>query len=135
VDFSPRSRDAMNLAAEVAQAGGTGITLLHVVELPVAWGELRPFDVDRELSHRAAAQLKEWAAELASRTKLPVSTRVCVGNPGHQVLEVLGAELAFDLVVIGSRGRTGLARMALGSVAEKIVRHAPCAVLVTHHRA
>jgi nucleotide-binding universal stress UspA family protein len=51
------------------------------------------------------------------------------------MLEVLGTELAFDLVVIGSRGRTGLARMALGSVAEKIVRHAPCAVLVTHHRA
>jgi nucleotide-binding universal stress UspA family protein len=134
VDFSARSRDALNLAAELVRPGGSGITLLHVVELPVAWGELRPFDVDRELSHRAAAQLKDWAADLATKTNVPVSTRICVGNPAHQLLEVLGTELVFDLVVIGSRGRTGLARMTLGSVAEKIVRHAPCAVLVTHHR-
>ncbi|HET9623239.1 MAG TPA: universal stress protein [Kofleriaceae bacterium] len=133
IDFSPRSREAMNLAAEVAQAGGGGITLIHVVELPVAWGELRPFDVDRELSHRAVAELKTWADELAGKTAVAVSTRVCVGNPGHQLLDVLGSELAFDLVVIGSHGRTGLARLALGSVAEKIIRHAPCAVLVTRH--
>lgn len=135
VDFSPRSRDAMNLAGELAHAGGAGITLLHVVELPTAWGELRPFDTDRELGHRAAAQLKDWAAELAARVNVPVTSRIAVGSPGAELPEVLGKDLTFDLVVIGSHGRTGLARMALGSVAEKIVRHAPCPVLVTHARA
>jgi nucleotide-binding universal stress UspA family protein len=116
----------MHLAGELACAGGTGITLLHVVELPTVWGELRPFDADRELGRRAGAQLEDWAAELAIRVKVPVTTRIAVGSPGAELPEVLGKDLSFDLVVIGSHGRTGLSRVALGSIAERVVRHAPC---------
>lgn len=135
VDFSPESRAAVDLAAGLAEAGGKGISLVHVVEMPAAWGELRTFDVDLQLSRLAHAQLDAWVHELATRVKVPVSSRVCVGRPGGELIALLDKDHTIDLVVIGNRGRTGLVRMALGSVAEKVVRHAPCPVLIAHKRA
>ncbi|HET9624949.1 MAG TPA: universal stress protein [Kofleriaceae bacterium] len=132
IDFSPASRAAVELAGQLAEPGGKGIVLVHALELPSVWGDLRPFDADRELSRIANTQLAEWASELAARVKLPVVPRVLVGRPGGELLAALDADRSIDLVVIGNRGRTGLARMALGSVAEKIVRHAHCPVLVAH---
>jgi len=131
IDFSRSSRDAMNLAAELARPGGAGITLLHVLELPVPFaGELRAPDLQRDLDARSAALLDQWATELRAQATVPVAQRVRIGHPGAQTLAVLDDDRAFDLVVMGSHGRTGIARMVLGSVAEKLVRHARCPVLV-----
>jgi nucleotide-binding universal stress UspA family protein len=130
VDFSPESRAAADLAGELAQADGKGISLLHVLEPPFALADVRPFDVDRQLSRLASAKLDEWAGRLAARVKVPVSSRVCVGRPGVELLAALDGDRAFDLVVMGHRGRSG-ARIVLGSIAEKVVRYAHCPVLIT----
>ena len=65
---------------------------------------------------------------------MPVVTRSRIGSPGAQILAVLDDDRTFDLVVMGSHGRTGLRRALLGSVAEKVVRHAHCPVVVAHTR-
>jgi nucleotide-binding universal stress UspA family protein len=133
VDLSRPAHDAMEVAAELAQPGGAGITLLHVLELPVAFsGELRTPDFHRDLDARSAALLDRWTAELQARVKVPVTQRTRVGRPGAQVLALLDDDRTFDLVVMGSHGHTGIARLLLGSVAEKVVRHARCPVLVAH---
>lgn len=134
VDFSPRSRDAVALAARLVAPGGAGITLLHVVELPVSWGELRPIEVYHDLDTRGAARLDAWVKELAASVQVPIRIQIRIGGAGAQLMAALDADHSFDLVVMGSHGRTGLKRMALGSVAEKTVRHAHCPVLVVHHR-
>lgn len=132
VDFSVESAAAVELAADLVEPGGQGITLVHVVEPPVAWGEVRPFDLDHEVVRHAAARLGEWADQLSARGPVQVSKRVRVGRPGAELLAALEADASVDLVVMGNRGRTGLTRLALGSVAEKLVRYAHCPVLVTH---
>jgi nucleotide-binding universal stress UspA family protein len=135
VDFSDASRRAMNLAAEVVRPGGAGITLLHVVEAPVAFGgELPDPEFLRAADKRAAEQLERWAAELRGKVSVPVTMRSRVGWAGAETLAALDHDPTIDLVVMGSHGRTGIARALLGSVAEKVVRHARCPVLVARER-
>jgi nucleotide-binding universal stress UspA family protein len=135
VDLSKPAREAMNLVAELVKPGSAGITLLHVLELPVSYtGELPVPDFHRELDARSAALLDRWTAELKAKVSVPVMQRTAIGRPGAQILTLLDDDRTFDLVVMGSHGHTGLERMLLGSVSEKVVRHARCPVLVAHGR-
>ncbi|MEO7731504.1 MAG: universal stress protein [Kofleriaceae bacterium] len=135
VDFSASGHQAMELAGRLAQPDGAGITLLHVVELPVAYsGELQLAGIYRDLDKASVDLLEEWAKELRTKTIVPVTTRCRIGYPGAETLAVLDEDRTFDLVVMGSHGRTGIARALLGSVAEKVVRHARCSVLVARSR-
>lgn len=135
VDFSQSARRAVALATEIAAARGSRITLLHVLELPVAYsGELAIEGLAADLDRRAAELLEDWARSLGTKVSQPVVTRTRIGYPGAQILSALDADRTFDLVVTGSHGRTGLRRALLGSVAEKLVRHARCPVLVAHAR-
>jgi nucleotide-binding universal stress UspA family protein len=133
VDLSRPAREAMNLAAEVVKPGSGGITLLHVLELPVSYsGELPIPDFHRELDARSAKLLDRWTADLKAKVSVPVAQMTRIGRPGAQILALLEQDRSFDLVVMGSHGHTGIERMLLGSVAEKVVRHARCPVLVAH---
>ncbi|HEX2685559.1 MAG TPA: universal stress protein [Kofleriaceae bacterium] len=135
VDFSAGSQYAVDLAAGLTQPGGAGITLAHVIELPVAYaGEPFVPEFARDLDKASAKLLDEWAARLRSKVLVPVVTRTRIGSPGAQTLAILDDDPTFDLVVMGSHGRTGIPRMLLGSVAEKVVRHAKCPVLVARKR-
>lgn len=131
IDFSASSRDAMESAAGLVERGGQGITLLHVIELPVNYhGEPKIEGLMEMLDKRGTELLDQWAAELRAKGAVTVTARSRIGRPASEVLAVLEELPGFDLVITGSQGRTGLTRALLGSVAEKIVRHAPCPVLV-----
>jgi nucleotide-binding universal stress UspA family protein len=134
-DFSDSSHHAIELAGALAKPGGKGITLLHVLEVPAGYsGEPQPPAIYRELDRRSAAQLDKWASELLAKVQVPVGTRTRVGYAGAQTLHALDTDRTIDLVTMGSHGRTGIERMLLGSVAEKVVRHARCPVLVARRR-
>jgi nucleotide-binding universal stress UspA family protein len=134
VDFSPASRAAAELAIELARPAGAGVTLLHVVDMAFTSGELRPRDIYRDVDRQAAELLYAWAHELNAKASVRVTQQTRMGSAGAEILAALEADRTFDLVVMGSHGRTGLPRLALGSVAEKTVRHAHCPVLVIHQR-
>jgi nucleotide-binding universal stress UspA family protein len=135
IDFSESSRHAVELAASLVAPGGAGITLLHVVEVPVSYsGEPPVAGFVDDLDRQGSRLLEQWATELRAKVSVPVTARSRIGSPGVQTLAVLDETPSFDLVVTGSHGRTGLRRVLLGSVAEKILRHAPCPVLVARTR-
>jgi len=135
IDFSESSRAALDHAAELAAPGGAGITLLHVIELPITYNdELSMADFLEGIEQRSRGLLDDWADELRGRTSAPVTVELRVGSPVMQTLDVLDNDPSFDLIVVGSHGRTGLSRALLGSVAEKLVRHAACPVLVGRTR-
>lgn len=135
VDFSESSRRAVDLAADFVEPGGAGITLLHVIELPVTYsGEPGIAGLVEDLDARAAKMLEQWASDLRGKVSVPVVTRSRIGSPGRQLIAALEELPPCDLVVVGSHGRTGLRRTLLGSVAELIVRHASCPVLVARER-
>lgn len=135
VDFSPSARLAAELATKMVDSDGPGVVLVHAVEaLPAYAGEPSMSGFISDLEHRAAEQLDRWVDELRTSTTASLGRRTRIGNPAAQILSILDDEPGFDLVVIGSRGHTGLTRLLLGSVAERVVRHARCPVLVARTR-
>lgn len=131
-DFSASSLKSLLLGAQIATAFGARITLLHVVERFVVdsiAGEETTRSTSKALMDDARARLNNLAAPLR-KTGLKVDTMVEFGSPFFEIARA-ARELQASLVVVGTRGHTGLKRMYLGSVADRVVRHAPCPVLVT----
>jgi len=133
VDFSPGSRAALREAAELARESGASLELVCVSEV-TAWQSMVDFQLVPEVIQQATfseeSELAKWKAEAAQLGVKDVSSRRLVGVPWDQIVAAARDDRAIDLIVMGTHGRTGLGRALLGSVAEKTVRHAPCAVLV-----
>jgi nucleotide-binding universal stress UspA family protein len=126
-DFSVASHEAFRLANTLAKEWGARIILVHVQEPALAYGAgefaLGDFEPSAEV-------LKPLLDEFKS--DVPCEKRVLIGDPAETVVRVAKEENA-DIIVVGSHGRTGLVRLLMGSVAETIVRRAPCPVLVHKH--
>ena len=131
-DFSELSKQGLKSALELAQAFGAKLLLLHVVEpppypiegiVPSQLGANLLDDLERQASNELAQVLPE-----AQASKVEVTRRVIVGIPYRKIVDVAEEEKA-DLIVMTTHGRTGLGHLVMGSVAEKIVRTAPCPVL------
>jgi nucleotide-binding universal stress UspA family protein len=135
IDFSDDSRHAIERAAALARAGTSGIKLLHVIEPALTYSDLSMGENHlAALDHRATHELVGWASDLGNKVSVPVTAAIEMGRPGARILAVLEADPAIDLVIMGSHGRTGIKRMLLGSVAEKVLRHATCPVLIERTR-
>jgi nucleotide-binding universal stress UspA family protein len=131
-DFSPCSRTATRLAAALARRRGEPLLLLHALaSMPVDFFDAPVGSVDwaKEMFIAAQTEVERQAAEIR-RTGITVETRVVLGAAADIVVEVARASGA-SLIVVGTHGRKGAARLFLGSCAEQVVRHAPCPVLVT----
>ncbi len=130
-DFSPSSETATRLGIAMARRRGDTLLLLHVLEpLPVdpVGAGIRLVDWDDEMFTTAQAQLENQANELR-KSGLTVESRVEQGYAAAVVLDAARATKA-SLIVVGSHGRKAVARLILGSCAERIVSSAPCPVLV-----
>jgi nucleotide-binding universal stress UspA family protein len=127
VDFSDQSIKAVDLALGLVE-DTSGVHVVHVlpaisyVEPGVVWTAVD----DNERRHHAELALKE---RLSGPQYQKVQLHVAIGDPGHGITE-LAAEQKADLIVLPSHGRTGLKRLLIGSVAERVVRLAHCPVLV-----
>ena len=132
VDFSEHSRRAMENALSIARAAGAGLTVLTVLESPA--GRLHfPVEAFVRLKGRQAwekRQRGEFETFLSSFEAGGIRLRKMV-RKGKAADEILAAarETRPDLIVMGCQGRTGIERLLLGSVAEKVVRDLPCSVL------
>jgi nucleotide-binding universal stress UspA family protein len=131
-DFSQQSEAAWALARRLARAVGAEVVLLHVfVEAPL-YSE-SAFAAERVREAYAAGrqwveeQLTRWAAT-ASQEGLTVKTLLRPGVPHEEIVATTQA-VAADLIVIGTHGYGGVDRLLLGSVADRVIRLAPCPVL------
>lgn len=131
VDFSDSARCALEAAAELARRSGGRLALVHVHDLPPVPGAR--FDVLPEQIQAEADDLRRkleaWRATAERLVGAPVRAVLESGSPAEQISRAARAG-RFDLVVTGTHGRRGVSRFLLGSVAERVVREAPCAVLV-----
>lgn len=135
IDFSEDSSQVLERAAELATQGGARITLLHVIEPAGTFSGLRlPETRLAEMDRPATLELTRCATALANKVTVPVKSEIRLGSPAAQTLAMLDADPSFDLVIMGSRGRTGIKRILVGSVAEKVLRHAACPVLIVRAR-
>jgi nucleotide-binding universal stress UspA family protein len=125
-DFSKQSEFAFQLACSLARDYGAELFVLHVVSPPVVvYGEgVLPVEPE---SYQV--ELREKLHRLhAGEPEVRVLHRLVEGQPVDEILR-LAKEIGCDLIVMGTHGRTGLGRVLMGSVAEKVVRTAPCPVV------
>lgn len=141
IDFSEHSMEAMRGAMELAKDVGAEVHLMHVIAphlhfipLPLATSA----EQSRELV-REAAMIEQAEEELARIKKddfansNKVFTFAVVGHPVEKLIDY-AKEQAIDLILLSTHGRSGAQHMVIGSVAEKVVRNAPCSVLIFRPR-
>jgi len=135
-DFSAASEEAVAKAGEMARATGAKLTVLHVHRHPPAAPEavvpaekyVTSADLDAEVRQNLEDLRRTFlqgveSVSLVSLENVSAPLAICDYAVKHDV----------DLIVIGTHGRTGVSRLLIGSVAEKVVRHSSCPVLVVPH--
>lgn len=139
-DFSEASQGAHRYATWLAKTTGAKIKLLHVFD-PSMWTVPSPYyfmpgfdnwidshlDEMREEGRKALRELEASFLE-SGGDEAQVESIFVEGRPGKEIVRMANS-LGADLIVLGTHGYTGWNRLVLGSVAEYVVRHAPCAVL------
>lgn len=135
-DFSALADQAIGPAALLAKGLGAKLTLAHVVtsDRPPEPDPTAPFykiakrlyDADLELEEQVKTSLRERGQKLQG---VDVGVAVGRGNAVDGIIEV-AKQIGADLIIISSQGRTGLARLVLGSVAEEMARSSPIPVLI-----
>ena len=133
VDFSETSAAALLYAKALADAFGASLHIMHVL---VAWVPNADFPASPEMyaSFEEAAR-KQLDAQLTAEEKAKYRATVELVMGTSEFVEVIryAREKEIDLLVLGTHGRGAIAHMLMGSVAEKIVRKAPCPVLTVRH--
>jgi universal stress protein A len=131
IDFSPDSERALELSIELAEQFGASIHLVHSY-LPAQ--ELAPpylTELAREFIERIEGEAGHGLERARDRVRergIPCETHLTREIPAAAIPELAG-KLGADLIVMGTRGNTGLKHLLLGSVAERTLRTAPCPVL------
>jgi nucleotide-binding universal stress UspA family protein len=135
VDFSPSSKAALEYAVFLSEKTGAEIQVLHAWEVPAY---LRPDltvwsgEVSATLADHAKQEAEKAMHAFLSDSKLEgrkgLEYEIVYGAPYATILSAIESG-GYDLVAMGTHGRSGLSHLVLGSVAEKIVRHAKCPVL------
>jgi nucleotide-binding universal stress UspA family protein len=139
-DFSPVSESALTYGRELARTFGATLHVLHVVDnlnAHLSYGEaaivgFEPPGLQAQLEAAARKQLDRVVTETDRRELNAVPVLRVNYKAAPEICEY-AKEAAIDVIVIGATGRGALDRMLMGSVAEKVIRHAPCPVLAVRY--
>ncbi|MBW2387270.1 MAG: universal stress protein [Deltaproteobacteria bacterium] len=135
VDFSATSAAAVEYAIEFAKAFDAEIDLLHSYQInPGAitpYGPVLPDALFDSLRAAASEQLEKVHGQVRA-AGVEAKTHLSNNVPSYAIVDA-AQELSSDLIIMGTRGLTGIKHVFLGSVAERTLRHAPCPVLTVNH--
>lgn len=136
IDFSECSRVAVRQAIDLAEKYGAALELFHAYEPPYYVGDVliqipdKPaLSVHDYIRESAQKLLDEMLSGIEGLDKVPHASDLVAGVPADAILEKCQS-VEYDLIVMGTHGRRGLSHLLMGSVAERVIRQAPCPVLV-----
>ena len=137
-DFSDTAKKAMDTAIDMARHFEAQLVILHAynVEIPIAspmmtGGYILPDGFFEEIGKQARLQVEAAAKEVSDKGVAAVG--VAIDEPAALAIVDEAKRRNADMIVMGTRGLTGIKHMALGSIADKVVRTAPCPVLTVGH--
>ena len=133
LDGSELAEQVLPTVIELANCTGAEISLLRVPEFPVFEYLMPPPEVGRTLQEQARDEARQYLDRLATNLResgLRVRTQVVVDDAVYSTILSIAQESGADLIAMSTHGRTGLARMVMGSVADDVVRHTDLPVLL-----
>jgi nucleotide-binding universal stress UspA family protein len=135
VDFSDHSKEALDTAIQIAHLFGSTVHLLHCYHIQTAgispYGIVLPSGYYADIRAAAEKHLNDWY-EMVSNEGIQSESILSADSPSLAI-NLAAEEVEADLIVMGTRGLSGLKHAVLGSVAERVVRLAPCPVLTVKH--
>jgi nucleotide-binding universal stress UspA family protein len=131
-DFSETAESALQLALDLAEKIGARVTIVHAYEAVYGFPESVELKADilAAVEKTASKSLGDLTAR-TQRSGVEIQSLLRHGAAWSEI-NAAAKDVGADLIVIGTHGRRGIARALLGSVAEKVVRTAPCPVLTVH---
>jgi nucleotide-binding universal stress UspA family protein len=124
-DFSHLSDEALQYAATLAKEADATLLIAHVEELPAIYGEGAMYYGVPEPDRKALEKM--LVGVVPHDPEIRCEHRLLFGDPADELVALAEREQA-DMIVMSTHGRTGLMRFLMGSVAERVVRRAPCPV-------
>jgi len=137
IDFSECSYAAMVSSAQLAVESGAALTLVHVWQPPIRTRNstaLLADDLHADFVAECNKALAKAKEQVVAQGALKVETKLLAGVAWDCLVKEAASDPTYDLIVVGTHGRSGIDHVLVGSVAEKVVRHAPCPVLVARRR-
>ena len=132
VDGSEVAKRAAKKALDLAQLSDIRVVAMHVINVPdlpsldAYPGALR-YQEMQDFIHKEGQSYLDEIEELGNQMGVKVSKKLVEGHPAEEIIKVARED---DLIVMGSKGRTGLDRLLMGSVAENVARHSSCPVMI-----
>jgi nucleotide-binding universal stress UspA family protein len=134
VDFSDHSAAALEAALDLAKVFDSKLHLLHCYQIQPGgispYGIALPSSYFAEIEEAAAKQLAEWQQKHVP-ADISINAKMMSQMPSQSIVDT-AKEIGADLIVMGTRGLSGLKHVVLGSVAERTIRSAPCPVMTVH---
>ena len=134
VDGSEQATLAASWAAKLAQRTGGELTLLHVYVIASAEAiglANQSKDEIKDVQERRAAEVFDKTKNAMGEAGKAIDTTVVIGDPAEEIIGLAKSE-GYDHIVMGNRGMSPVEELLLGSVSEKVIREAHCAVTIIH---
>ena len=128
VDGSESASKAFRRAVYLAQKCNSKLDLVHVVQCEVGGDSANTFEIIEQLKDRAKKMLEEYRIE-AAKNNVPIQITIMQGDPAKVIIELAKAK-SYDLIIMGTRGRSSFKELLIGSVSQKVMHHASCPVMV-----
>ncbi|MGB6462935.1 MAG: universal stress protein [Nitrosotalea sp.] len=128
VDGSESANKAFQRAIYLAQKCNSKLDLVHVVQCEVGGDSANTFEIIEDLKDKAMKMLEEYRIE-AAKNKTSMQITIMQGDPAKVIIELAKAK-SYDLIIMGTRGRSSFQELLIGSVSQKVMHHASCPVMV-----
>ncbi len=128
VDGSESAKKAFEKSIYLAQKCSSKIDLIHVVQCELGGDSANTFEIIEELTNKAKNMLEEYKNQ-AAKNNVSIQIMVTQGDPAKVIIELAKAK-SYDLIIMGTRGRTAFQELLIGSVSQKVMHHASCPVMV-----
>ncbi|MGI0086666.1 MAG: universal stress protein [Nitrosotalea sp.] len=128
VDGSESANKAFQRAIYLAQKCNSKLDLVHVVQCEVGGDSANTFEIIEDLKDKAMKMLEEYRIE-AVNNNISMQITIMQGDPAKIIIERAKAK-SYDLIIMGTRGRSSFQELLIGSVSQKVMHHASCPVMV-----
>ena len=128
IDGSESAKKAFEKSIYLAQKCNSNLDLVHVIQCELGGDSATTFEIIEDLKNKAKKMLEEYKIQ-ASKNSISIQITVTQGDPAQVIIELAKAK-SYDLIIMGTRGRTAFQELLIGSVSQKVMHHASCPVLV-----